>query len=345
MSALEPAVYLHGLAAYVPARRVSMADAIAAGRYDQARASRDGFSALAVEEHRTTMDMAREVGQHALHNADVSQVNGLIFASIHRHGFHHLWPAASYLQDTLGLPPSALAFSLNQGCNALFAAFKTLLPGVRSGALGEALVIGADCFNGSAFDRWNSDLGTLYGDGASAVRLSLQPGPLKILFLDIEAGAGLEGLYRNASALPETPESSHSLHQIGDAKRAWFDQHGRERFQALFDQTLGRLRDRLLAKHDLLRQPARYVVYPNVGAGVSAGLYTRWFADLAQHDHWGYGRSIGHTGVSDQLLGLADLLQGGQLRPGDQLLLIGAGNGLNVSALLLEVMPDKASSG
>lgn len=337
---MTQAVYLHGLTTYVPRQKVSVQAAIASGRYDSERAARDGFTALAVEPHCGALDLALHVGQQALSQADPEAVGALLYASIHRHGYHHLWPAASYLQQHLRVAPGALALSINQGCNAMFAAFALLMPGLQTGAWQEALVIGADSFNGSAFDRWNSDLGTLYGDGASAVRLSTQRGPLKIRYLNVETGAGLEGLYRGQATLAEDARSVCALHDIGSAKRAWLQTHGREAFQTLFDQTLARLRTHLLGNHDLLRKPARFVVYPNVGAGISAGLYTRWFADLAEQDHWAYGRGIGHTGVSDQLIGLADLLAQGELRAGDQVLLIGAGNGLNVSAMLLDVMPE-----
>lgn len=121
------------------------------------------------------------------------------------------------------------------------------------------------------------------------------------------------------------------------AKRAYRRQYGDDRIRSVFAQALGSLRSRLLARFPLLERPARFVVYPNVGRGVSASLYEDVFGGLAKVNCWEYGRSIGHTGVSDQILALSDLVDRKVLSVGDRVLLIGAGNGLSVSVMLVEV--------
>ncbi len=53
---------------------------------------------------------------------------------------------------------------------------------------------------------------------------------------------------------------------------------------------------------------------------------------------WDYGRSVGHTGTSDQVIGLWRLLEEQKLRTGDRVVLLGAGNGLSLAALVIEIL-------
>ena len=52
----------------------------------------------------------------------------------------------------------------------------------------------------------------------------------------------------------------------------------------------------------------------------------------------GNGRTIGHRGASDQLLGLNHVLDAGELKPGDHMLLIGTAPGIHVSCAMVEVL-------
>lgn len=325
-------VYITDVNAYLPDAVLRVEDAIAEGNYSKDRAHVDGFSSLRIETELSSPEMAFKAAEPLVSQEDRSNTNSLFFAHIHRHGYKHLWPVASYLQKRLKLANSTRVMSINHGCNGLFLAVSLAYDLISHGAPGNHIVIGADRFSESGFDRLNSDLGTLYGDCATAVRLSAEPKGYRIRFMGLETEAALEAMYRDPYAAPESP----SDHDIKSPKKAFLSQHGRGEFNSLFVPALKRLRNRILETNQLDKQPAKYVVYPNVGAGLSAQLYDGAFSDLAHQDHWEFGRSVGHTGTSDQFLGFWDLHRKGALSCGDQVLLIGAGNGLSLSAILLE---------
>lgn len=326
------AVYVAGVSAYVPPRRISIEAAIAQGRYDEARARTDGFTAVAVEETLDVPAMAVRAAAPLVGEADRERVGSLYFAAIHRHGHTLLWPPASHLQKVLGLPATARVLGVSHGCNGAFLAASLAIDLIGAGDARDHLVVGADRFSGSGFDRFNSDLGTLYGDAASAIRFSPEPGPMRVAAFVLESEPLLEEMYRAAEPGPEGPAD----HRIKEAKRAYLERMGRPHFEALFRGALQRLRGALLARIALDERPADYIVYPNVGAGLSAALYDGALGDLARENVWDYGRSVGHTGVSDQLVGLARLVEDESLSAGSRVLLIGAGNGLSLAALVLE---------
>jgi len=325
-------VFVTALGAHVPDGICTVQDAIASGRYDTQRAKTDGFVSVRIEDDLSPPDMALRAAQATVDQTDRDAINTLYLTSIHRHGHKLLWPPASYLHNALELGTRTRVLTINQGCNGAFVATSMAIDMIGAGLKGDQLVVGADRFSGSAFDRFNSDLGTLYGDGAFAARFSANHGPYQVRAMVLESEPALEPLYRDVHSADE----SHADHDIKSAKRAWLDQHGRERFNQLFIPALQRLRAALLGHVDLVRYPADYIIYPNVGAGLSAQLYTGELADLAQRHMWDFGRSIGHTGTSDQFLGLWELHRQQTLTAGQCVLLIGAGNGLGLAGLLLE---------
>ncbi|AND17134.1 ketoacyl-ACP synthase III family protein [Rathayibacter tritici] len=330
-------LFLLGLGTWLPTSRETVRNAVEAGSYDPQRADKDDFTSVAVEPAAFPAEMGVTAARRALEGVDVDTVDWLAWTSIHRHGHTTLWPPASFAHHELQLSSAALAFSLSQGCNAAFVAMRIAADHLRLHPRSAALIIGADRFGGSLFKRWSSDSGTVFGDAASAVVLAPRPGPLEILHLDVEQGSELERLYRFEQPSEENGQEPGRDYDVSSAKRAYLRQYGDDRIRSVFAQALGSLRSRLLARFPLLERPARFVVYPNVGRGISASVYEDIFGGLAEANCWEYGRSIGHTGVSDQILALSDLVERKVLSVGDRVLLIGAGNGLSVAVMLVEV--------
>lgn len=327
-------VYLNGVSVYLPAHAMTIAEAVLAGQYDGERARVDGFTSVCIENRLSAPEMAFEAAAVLVNDDTRHTVSNLYFASVHRHGHKLLWPAASYLQRRLCLGTRTRVTGISQGCNGGFVAASIAYDMIKGGMAGGHLVVGADRYAHSAFDRWNSDLGTLYGDGASAVILSGVPGPMRVLCCALETEPQLEEMYRDAAPATE----GLADHTIKEAKKAYLEKHGRDHFNALFVGALERLKAQLLESTDIANNPVAYIVYPNVGKGLSAALYENVFGPLAQQSAWDYGRSIGHTGTSDQFIGLHWLLDQGKLASGDRVLLLGAGNGLSLGVMLIEVV-------
>ncbi|MEP3469093.1 ketoacyl-ACP synthase III family protein, partial [Marinobacter alexandrii] len=319
-------IFVKSINAYLPEQVLTIDEAISTGLYSAERAAVDGFTALRIEENLSSAEMAVKAALPGLSSTDPDAVNSLYLCSIHRHGHKILWPPASYVQHQLGLGRQTRALGISQGCNGGFVACSLATDLIQHGLTGDHLVLGADRFSGSGFDRINSDLGTLYGDAAFALRLGSGSGAFRLLYMGLESEPELEAMYRDTQPAPEGIVD----HDIKSAKRNYLEQHGRDHFNRLFISALQRLRASILAQVNLVQFPARYIVFPNVGAGLSAKLYAEEFADLASENLWGFGRSIGHLGTSDQFLGLWHIDRCKPLRPGERVLLLGAGNGLGL---------------
>lgn len=334
-------VWLRACRSYVPEKRVSADDAVAAGWYQQEDHDKDGYLSIAVEDDKWPAEMARLAGQDALRQAGIGgdQVGFLSYASLHRHGHARFWQPAAYLQGALGAP-GALAFSLQHGCNGLFVAARLALDYLQRADGRDALLIGADRFGTSSMDRWSGDYGVVYGDAAVALLLSARRGFARLLHLEVESVPALEGMHRHGAEHVETASAPQNEYGIRASKRAFMARHGRAFFFDEIRLALLRLRAGLLERYDLAVNPADWLITPYVGRSIVDSLYGAVFADLARGHCGEFGRQVGHTGTSDQFLGLADLVQSGRLAPGQRVLLIGAGAGFSCSAMLVEAAAD-----
>jgi len=327
-------VYISGVSAYLPNSCMTIENAVLEGLYGAERAKIDGFTSILIEEKLSAPEMACKAGKLLINPDDIGRVKNLYLTTIHRHGHKLLWAPANYLQRELGLNSDTRITNITQGCNGGFIAASFSYDLISNGVSGDHLVIGADRYSGSAFNRWTSDLGTIYGDAASAIRFSNQESELRVKYCGLESEPELEEMYRDIA----TGLEGYNDHTIKEAKTSYLDRKGRDHFNALFNGALRRLRGKVLDMTDLANSPAAYIIYPNVGAGLSASLYSNCFGELANESGWVFGRSVGHTGTSDQFIGLWKLIQDKKLKKGDQVFLLGAGNGLNLGALLVEMV-------
>lgn len=282
--------------------------------------------------------MALLAADRAMGDFPRDRVTSLFHTSIHRHGHKTLWPAAFGIQNSLNLGQNTLAVSLSSdsGCNSAFQACVLARAIFMSGMGDHAIIAGADVFGGGWFDRFGSDLGAVYGDAAAAILLSNETGVFRVLHIDIDSEPRLEEMYRDRRGTDETTARPTEEYDVGASKKRFLERVGRERFRDLFAGCLNRLRARLLNAYPLQAEPAKFVIFPNVGLGISAPLYAAAFSDLALEDHWDFGRLIGHVGTCDQFIGLHDLESNGRFEQGDRVLLVGAGNGLSVATMLIE---------
>ncbi|BCH57077.1 hypothetical protein GOZ89_18345 [Agrobacterium vitis] len=332
----EDQLFIRGIGVELPQKRIDIASAVRSGLYDAERAEREGFSSVVVAEGTTPVEMTLAAAERAIGDLPRQRIAALFHTSINRHGHKKLWPPAFGIQRGLNLDHTALAVSLSSGCNSAFQACILARAMFISGMADHALVAGGDVFGGGRFDRFGSDLGAVYGDAAAAMLLSTETGIFRILHIDIDSESRLEEMYRDTEVVDEMSAPPQEEYDVGSSKKRFLERVGKDTFKDLFSGCLDRLRSRLLHAHPLLDQPVKFVIYPNVGLGISAPLYAAAFSDLAHVDHWKFGRSIGHVGTCDQLIGLHDLEINGHLKPDDRVLLIGAGNGLSAATMLLE---------
>ena len=227
---------------------------------------------------------------------------------------------------------------MQQGCNGAFIALELARQGFASGNHAPALIVAADRFEASGFNRWSADYGLVYGDAAVAVTVSPGAGFARLLHLGVASVPVLEQMHRHQMPAPETELSHVAEYDIRATKKSFLQRHSREAFMQPLLASLERLRDDLLAAHDLRRDPAHWFVPPFVGDRIRVQTYEKIFAELAMANAWAIGREIGHTGAGDAFLALWQLRRSGQLKPGQRVLLVSAGAGFSCAVALLQML-------
>lgn len=328
-------LFLAGLAARTGSQTLSVADAVAQGAYDTARAEDDGYLSVAQEPDLPPYEMAAEVAKAALQEAGVAP-EMLIYGSIHRHGQPRLWSPASWLQQELGMAGHVPALAVQQGCNGLMQALAMTM-GHNDNGTQSALFVGADCFHKSGFDRWRSDYGLIYGDAAAAFVLSREQGFARILETALDGVPALEVLHRDAEFEPETALSWQTEYDVRRTKRAFLANAGTEGFAAPLISALMRLRTKI-ESHPKWRGRADVLLTPFVGNKTRTMTYEHVFGALAERATWDIGKRLGHLGTTDGWVGLEHLRRAGALEKGQHVLIISAGVGFSCSATLLEIL-------
>ena len=324
-------LHLTALSTAVGKNVLPVADAIVCGDCDPEQAKKDGYSGLRQSEL-SVADMAREVALRTLEQSGTAgaDLGHLSFSSIHETGFPGLWQPAAYLQK-LTKAHSALAQNTSFGCNGL--AISIAQVALMQEALSQpSLLVAADCFENSGFDRWRSDQGLAYGDAASALLISDKPGIAEICFLAVNYIPELEEMHRTDTS--EYPVQAEKWN-ITRCKRDYIERNGSKAFFDQLNLALDDLEKSVEKYVGMLGKPLKAVVTPFVGRSIRSSTYDAKFNRFAPINLGWFGESVGHTGVSDQFVGFSHLVDCGVLKSGDHVLLIGAGAGFSLSAMIV----------
>ncbi|MEU7163423.1 3-oxoacyl-[acyl-carrier-protein] synthase III C-terminal domain-containing protein [Streptomyces morookaense] len=332
---------ISGPTAWVPTALHTAADALSQGQVEEDAAADLGYTSLAVAEL-AAPEMAVLAARSCLAAAGVeaADVGISLHAWMHYQG-HDLWSAPHYIANELGIHDAA-PVGVQQLCNGgaaaieLAAAQLFLEPSRR-----HALVTTADRFAAPGFDRWRSDYGIGYGDGATA--LLLHPlgddgADLVLRAVNTKAAAELERMHRGDDDFSPAARW-HSPHiDMRRTKKAFLQAHGIAPFAAagrerMHDVIRASLEDAGLGKNDA---SLRYVVLPRLGRKTLEQAYLPAIAEVAgSAEILDLGRSTGHLGAGDPAANLAELHGSGLLRSGEHALVINAGAGFTWSCLLV----------
>jgi 3-oxoacyl-[acyl-carrier-protein] synthase III len=323
-------LYIRALATFVPEARMDVISAVANGSYTSEQANKDGYESVAISSE-PAIEMAALVAESAASGAGLTgdDISVVTHSSIHDNGIGGFWQPAAFLQRRLKAT-DAMSLSINHGCNGLMLAMlsNASLLGVRGG---HGLAVAADRFSGSSFNRWNSDAGIVYGDAATAVCLSRDQGFARIVYMDFDSVPELEGMHRGEP-------DEHSDRWDVSARKLWFlSLHGKSVFFDQMGAAVTRLTSRLAAAGLAKAGGYSAVVIPFVGRTIAAGLYEPAFAPFARRTMTAFGKTIGHTGPSDQMIGLGRYLSENRAMAGDRILLFGVGAGFSLSLTVVEL--------
>jgi 3-oxoacyl-[acyl-carrier-protein] synthase-3 len=200
-----------------------------------------------------------------------------------------------------------------------------------------ALVTTGDRFCLPGFDRWRSDLGTVYADGGSALVLSSQGGFARLRSLVTIGDASLEQMSRSGAGFHPAPPADEWPVDVDIRRRAFVAATG-------LDSVLDRID---AGQRDVIKQVSSeaetdlaeidWFVLPNLGRSRLKEHFLDKFPIDPERTTWAWGRRVGHLGAGDQIAGLGYLVDSGLARTGQRIMLAGVGAGFSWSCAVLEI--------
>lgn len=325
---------------WLPAARENADDAVRDGRLLRRHATEVDHPELpAAGADEAPPDMAVAAARPVLKEAGVDgdDLDVLCHAWMYYQG-HDLWSPAHYLARELGASravPVGVQQICNGGCAAIeLAAARIGVPGERATRV--ALVTTADRFSAPGFDRWGSDYGVAYGDGATAVVLRAPAAEQDRLLLSSVATVAapeLEQMHRGADPFAPAARTTRDRIDMRATKRAFLREHGNEPFLAANRRGIQRVVAE--AVRDAGDPPLRYAVLPRFGRRTLDEAWRPVLAELTDAELVEYGRTTGHLGAGDAAASLADLSRDNLLAPGESALVFSAGAGFTWSCLVV----------
>lgn len=331
----EDSIFVSGVGVHLPTR-MEADQAQALGLVDALAVRRTAMRSVCVSKL-SGPEMAVRAARAALADARVQpqDITLVLHASTYYQG-HDLWAPASYIAQ-FAVGNAGLSVDVNQLSNGGMAALELAQAHLRG--LPEshsALITTGDRFCPPGFDRWNSDPGTVCGDGGTALVLSRAGGFARLLSLVTVSDPELERMGRGDVpfgdvALAHRPISIEA--QRASALKRWGMSTVLERLRQGQRESF----ERALKQSGLSAGDIDLFVPPNLGR---PRMQFQFFEPLgidAADSTWGWGSTVGHLGAGDQAAGLAHLRDTGALTAGRRVALLGAGGGFAWSTAILEV--------
>lgn len=333
-------IYISAAAAEL-GRVEQVRDAVAEGRYDAEECDTDDYQSVRiVDDERSAVDLAVAAATEALERAGTNDFGLLLHASVGHQGMDHFTPA-SYVHSKIGgglAPALEVRQSSNGGMAALdvAAAYLSAMPAISS-----ALVTTGDKFAPPAYDRYRTDQGMIMSDGGTAVVLSRTGGVAKLLSTALlgdplhgEAYVGTDS-WTDVSGARGWPIDLRvrKVQHLEAGGNIWeIVEHLTTRQQEVVNTALADAKS-------TVDEIARFV-FPNVGRSVQDWKGRGEVGITEERTTWAWGRTVGHLGGGDQVAGLTHLIESGQVRTGDKVVLAGIGSGWNYSAAVVEIVAE-----
>lgn len=334
-------IFLNGIGVFVPETR-DVEYAIERGLVSAEAMDQLGFTSVAVAGDRPAAEMALSAARDAIAGSGVSpdEVALLLYADVWQQG-PMAWQPQFYLQRHL-LGDRPLAMEIKHGCVGVLSGMELAAAYLRADETHTAaMVVAGDNFGTPMIDRWTMGAGfTALGDGASAVVLSREPGFAQVLSVNTANHSAMEETWRAGE--PMFPPSitvgrrenflaAHEefKNKVGSGDHAAMSIVHLQRNidcvkHALADAEVSPSDIRRIVSHNMPREEAR--------------TYMGMIGFSFEQSAWEYGRTVGHVGASDQMLGLYHLLSTGEVGPGDHVLLCGMSPGVTYKAAVVKIL-------
>ncbi|MFC0865911.1 ketoacyl-ACP synthase III family protein [Sphaerimonospora cavernae] len=331
-------IRIAGMGTYLPPA-ASAKQAVADGRYPADEHEKNQLISALESDGPGAVDMAVAAGRQALERSGVNAEDvALVLHSSMYHQGEDFWTPASYVQRyTVG--GTAPAISIDHASNGgmagleLAASWLAARPDATT-----ALITTGDRYALPGFDRWFSDSGQVFADGATGLVLSRGRGFGHLLASHSSADPELEEAYRNTeSEFSLAPHANGGPLDLRERKRRYMKRVGHQFVvDRLTEGLLANVERTFSAAGSTISRVSRVVV-PNVGRELLGWEFLTPFGINIDKTVWEWGRHTSHIGAGDQFAGLTYLLESGQLQPRDQVLLVGVGIGFSWTTAVIEI--------
>lgn len=318
---------------------LTVEEAVAQGLCRREDVARTQFVSARVSAGESAPEMAAHAARQAVERSGipVEQFEQLVYANVYYQG-HDMWAPASYVQR-VALGTRCPALEIRQMSNGGMAALELAANRLAAAAGPSAVVCAAaDRFCMPGIDRWFSDPGTVFGDGASALVLSNHGGFARLLSLCTVADSGLEGMHRGADPFSAAP---FQVRMPLDVKACQRDYLATARMSETVTRGAAGQREslhRALKDADTDLADIDWFVLPHFGRRRFDANYAVPLGIDDDRTAWSWFRTVGHMGAGDQFASLGHLADSGALRPGDRCLLLGVGAGFTWSGAVVEIL-------
>ena len=338
--------FIRGLGVYLP-DTVTVQQAVAEGWYPEQDIETHGLGGAAVAGDLPAPEMALRAAQDALKSSGTnpSDIDLLLYVATWFQGPEG-WLPHAYLQHYL-LGGVDRASEIRQGCNGMFTALELGAAYLRAWPeQRHALLVAADNYGTPLLDRWRTNLGCILGDAASAIVLSRDSGIAEVLSVCAITVPEAEEVHRGGE--PLFPPGTTVGRDLDFGERLFY--HIREQTPVLgvladAQETMTTVAEQALTEAGIGVGDLARVAFMNYSREV---VEQRCMAALGlpmAQSTWDFGRTVGHCGASDHVLALDHLLKSGELGPGDHMLWLAMGPGVEFCAAVIRVTAQPAGTG
>jgi 3-oxoacyl-[acyl-carrier-protein] synthase III len=267
-----------------------------------------------------TSDLAYEAARHALADAGVApeDVELIVVGTVTP---DYPWPSAAVLvQARLG-NKKAFAFDVSAACAGSLYALSVADRFVASGAVKNALVVGADCLT-RVTDWTDRNTCILFGDGAGAMVLAPTDDPRRgILTTRLHADGALATILLQPGGGSREPFSEKVLRE----KLQYVKMNGREVFKVAV-RALAEVSHEVLAAEKLTSADVTYVIAHQANKRIIDATLHR--LEIPPERCWMNLARYGNTSSASVPMTLDEAHRAGWFKPGDVILMMAIGGGM-----------------
>jgi 3-oxoacyl-[acyl-carrier-protein] synthase-3 len=324
----------------------SVDTALAGGQYSPAAARRSGqraaLAAPAPLEQMPPPRMAVRAAQRALQQATDRIARPVIpesvlYGHVHYQG-HDFWSPSCYIRDQLGIPAGpGITQTIGAMSNSAIAGLATAADRLTLGHDQAVLVAAGDRFGDVGFPRWSTDYGIVYGDGAAAAVLTREPGIAQVVAIADFSDGSMEAAQRGHSPFRPASLAATCPLAVDRRKSEWLASTPRSVAVARTAAGTTDVVKRALSDAHLDLDDLAYLCAPHYGRHLTQTQILRPLGITEDRTATQLGLDLGHLGAADQLVALHHLLTTHAVRPGDHIMLLGAGIGMTWTATILTI--------